>query len=111
MAKPIASHSPTPSAALEGVIRRICDKYPIARVEIFGPAAGSASPFQGELDLLVDFLPNSEPSLVEMGALREDLEQQLGCRIELVSRRAVESSLNSYRRRSILDHSHTLYAR
>lgn len=110
MAKPTAPLPATQFAALQGIIRRICEKYPIARIDSFGPE-GSASPFRGEMDLVVDFLPNSEPSLVEMGALREDLEQQLGCRIELVSRRAVESSLNSYRRRSILANPTTLYAR
>ena len=44
-----------------------------------------------------------------MGALKEDLEDQLGCPVDLVSRKAVEKSKNPYRRQSILADSVTVY--
>jgi predicted nucleotidyltransferase len=46
-----------------------------------------------------------------MGALQDDLEQTLGCRVDLLSRRAVETSRNILRRRSILANPVTIYAR
>jgi predicted nucleotidyltransferase len=46
-----------------------------------------------------------------MGALQDALEQQLGCRVDLLSRRAVEKSKNLSRRRAILAGPVALYAR
>ncbi len=80
-------------------------------MEAFGSLA-TGSPWLGSaMDFLVEFLPDSQAGLLEMGALREDLEQQLGCRVELLSRRAVEHGQNSYRRCAILANPVTLYAR
>jgi hypothetical protein len=42
--------------------------------------------------------------------LKEDLEQQLGVAVDLLSRPAVERSRNPYRRRSILADPITVYA-
>ncbi len=63
------------------------------------------------MDLLVEFLPGSNPRLFEMCLLKEDLEERLGCRVDLVSRRAVERSRNPIRRAAILAHPVSLYVR
>ena len=46
-----------------------------------------------------------------MGAMKEDLEERLGCSVDLVSRAAVEKSHNPDRRRSILAAPTLVYAR
>jgi predicted nucleotidyltransferase len=80
-------------------------------MEVFGSVArGEARP-DSDVDLLVEYLPGANPGLFEMGALKEDLEERLGCRVDLLSRRAVEQSLNPYRRQAILANHVTLYAR
>jgi predicted nucleotidyltransferase len=56
-------------------------------------------------------MPAASAGLFEMGALKEDLEERLGCRVDLLSRRAVERSRNPIRRRAILASPVTLYAR
>jgi len=60
---------------------------------------------------MVEFLPGSDVGLFEMGALKEDLEERLGCRVDLVSKRAVEQSRNPIRRAAILAHLIPVYVR
>lgn len=96
---------------LKSVARAVCGRHPVARLELFGSQAAGRTRPDSDVDLLVEFLPGSKPGLLEMGALQDELEQQLGCRVDLLSRRAVEKSRNAYRRRSILARPVTLYAR
>ncbi|MEO7799442.1 MAG: nucleotidyltransferase domain-containing protein [Opitutaceae bacterium] len=96
---------------LRAAVREVCASHPVARLEVFGSlAAGTARP-GSDVDLLVEFLPESKVGLIEMGALHEDLEQTLGRRVDLLSRRSVEKSRNAHRRRSILANPATIYAR
>ena len=46
-----------------------------------------------------------------MGELKEDLEERLGCRVDLVSRRAIERSRNPVRRAAILKKPVPVYVR
>jgi predicted nucleotidyltransferase len=64
-----------------------------------------------DVDLLVEFLPGSNIGLFEMGALKEDLEERLGCQVDLLSRRAVEHSRNPIRRAAILAQPIPVYVR
>jgi uncharacterized protein len=57
-----------------------------ASVRVFGSAArGDAGP-DSDVDLLVDFAPGT--SLMDHGELILDLEELLGCRVDVVSARA-----------------------
>ena len=98
-------------AALKSVVRDVCEHHPVARLELFGSQAAGRMRPDSDVDLLVEFLPGSKLGLLEMGALQDELEQQLGRKVDLLSRRAVEKSGNAYRRRSILTRPVTLYAR
>ncbi len=73
--------------------------------------ARGASKAGSDVDLMVEFLPDSSIGLFEMGALKEDIEERLGCRVDLVSRVAVEQSRNPIRRTTILAHSIPVYVR
>ena len=59
----------------------------------------------------VEFLPEARIGLLEMGELKEDLEDVLGCTVDLISKAAVERSRNPFRRNSILSAPLTVYAR
>jgi len=83
----------------------------VARLELFGSQATGSGRASSDVDLLVEFLPGSKPGLLEMGALQDELQERLGRKVDLLSRRAVEKSRNAYRRRSILAQPVTLYAR
>ena len=96
---------------LRAVVRSVCESHPVARVEVFGSIAQGTARAGSDVDLLVEFLPDATPGLFEMGSLKEDLEERLGCRVDLLSRRAVEKSRNAIRRRAILANPLTIYAR
>jgi predicted nucleotidyltransferase len=96
---------------IRAAVRAVCENSCVARVELFGSAARGANRPDSDVDLLVEFLPGSEIGLFEMGALKEDLEEWLGCRVDLVSRRAVERSRNPIRRAAILRNPIPVYAR
>jgi len=96
---------------VKAVVRAVCEKQPVARVQAFGSLVSGVPHAESDVDLLVEFLPGARVGLLEMGALKEDLEERLGCSVDLVSRVAVERSRNPYRRRSILSAPMTVYAR
>ena len=97
--------------ALRAAVGSVCESRPVARVELFGSLAQGTSNAGSDVDLLVAFLPGTRPGLFEMGSLKEELEERLGCRVDLLSRRAVEQSRNPIRRRAILANPVTVYAR
>jgi predicted nucleotidyltransferase len=96
---------------LRAAVLPVCESHPVARLEVFGSRAGGTARADSDVDLLVEFLPEANPGLFEMGALQDALEQQLGCRVDLLSRRAVEKSRNRFRRRAILAKPVAIYAR
>ena len=106
---------PPPAApsvdTLRTVLRSVCESRPVARVEVFGSLARGTPHPGSDVDLLVEFLPEATPGLFEMGSLKEELNERLGCRVDLLSRRAVEQSRNPIRRRAILADPLTIYAR
>lgn len=106
-----AANTASPFSGLRSVARAVCERHPVARLELFGSQAEGQMRADSDVDLLVEFLPGSKPGLLEMGALQDELEQRLGRKVDLLSRRAVEKSRNAYRRRSILARPVTLYAR
>ena len=103
--------APPPVEQIKIVVRSVCAKRGVARVDLFGSLARGTGHAGSDVDLMVEFLPGSNTGLFEMGALKQDLEEQLGCRVDLVSRRAVEKSRNPIRRSAILSSQVPVYAR
>ena len=96
---------------LRATVRPVCESHAVLRLDLFGSRAQGTAHVDSDVDLLVEFSPESNPGLFEMGALQDALEQRLGCRVDLLSRRAVEKSRNVFRRRAILAGPVVLYAR
>jgi predicted nucleotidyltransferase len=102
----------TPSIdALRAVVSAACASRQVARVDVFGSVAKQTTHPESDVDLLVEFLPGANIGLLEMGSLKEELEERLGCPVDLLSRPAIERSRNPYRRRSILENLVPVYAR
>lgn len=96
--------------SLSATVRPVCERHAVARMELFGSRASEQANEGSDYDFLVEFLPQANAGLLEMGGLKEDLEQELGHRVDLLSRAAVERSRNPFRRRSILAAPVTVYA-
>lgn len=106
------SSAPAPDlSALKVAIRDVCERHSVARMQLFGSRAVGRAHEGSDFDFLVEFLPQANVGLLEMGGLKEDLEEQLGHPVDLLSRASVERSQNLYRRRAILAAPVTVYAR
>lgn len=84
-------------------LEEFCRRWKIAELDLFGPALREDFRPDSDLDLLVSFTPDADSSLLDHGAMEEELSGILGRKVELVSRRAIERSSNWIRRRAILE--------
>jgi predicted nucleotidyltransferase len=78
-----------------------CRRWKIARLELFGSMLHEPSRAQ-DVDLLVTFAPDARWGLFEHERMERELSELLGRKVDLISRRAIESSENVLRRNSIL---------
>ena len=85
-----------------------CRHHGIARLEVFGSLARGESHPGSDIDLLVTFQPQ-----VHLGwdffELHKEIEDILGCEVDLRTRRSVEQDENAIRRRSILQSTREIY--
>jgi predicted nucleotidyltransferase len=86
-----------------------CQSHGVARLEVFGSLARGEPHPGSDIDLLVTFRPD-----IHLGwdffELHKELEDILGCEVDLLTRRSVEQDQNSIRRRSILQSTREIYA-
>ena len=86
-----------------------CQRHGIARLEVFGSLSRGESRRGSDVDLLVTFQPG-----VHLGwdffELHKELEDLLGCEVDLLTRRSVEQDENAIRRRSILQSTREIYS-
>ncbi len=64
----------------ESELARLCTQHHIRRLALFGSQLkGTASP-DSDIDLLVEFLPDARPTLLDMAQIEIELSQALGGR-------------------------------
>ncbi|GLV48963.1 nucleotidyltransferase [Thermus sp. LT1-2-5] len=64
-------------------IRRLCAKYGVQDVRVFGSVARWEADEESDLDLLVTLEPGR--TLLDLGGLQYELESLLGCRVDVVT--------------------------
>jgi len=74
-------------------IERICRRYGVKELAVFGSAAREELRADSDIDLLVEFLPDAEVSLLQHLAAERELSELLGRRVDLVSKRALRDAL------------------
>ncbi|MFN0120000.1 MAG: nucleotidyltransferase family protein, partial [Blastocatellia bacterium] len=62
-----------------------------------------------DVDVLVSFAPEAAWGLLDQVRMQMELEQALGRKVDLVSRRAIENSANWIRRQEILRTAQLVY--
>lgn len=72
-------------------VLRICAKYGARNVRVFGSVARGEADEQSDLDFLVEMEPGR--SLFDLGGLQYDLEQLLGCPVDVVTEQGLKARI------------------
>ncbi len=88
------------------MLEEFCERWKIAALETF--EAGGLEDY--ELHMLVTFKPEAKWGLWEHSQMQEELSELLGRAVELVTRRAIETSRSAYLKESILGSARLVYS-
>ena len=78
------------------IILKIADKHGAQKVRVFGSFASNTATSSSDLDLLVNL--DHGRDLLDLIAFKQELEEQIGCRVDVVT----ENGLSPHLRESIL---------
>lgn len=108
---PQAAYQVTPQTKLHiprGRLAALCRKYHIRKLSLFGSAARNELTPESDVDLLVEFPPQSSVSLMDIHALQEEFSALFGGRkVDVATPEILD---NPFRRKTILPELRTLYA-
>jgi uncharacterized protein len=90
----------------ETALADLCRLYRVRELSLFGSAARGDMRPDSDIDLLVEFLPESEVDLVDYAGLMLDLARLLGRKVDLVSKNGLKPLI----RASVLEEARLLYA-
>ena len=65
---------------------------------------------ESDIDLLADFEPDEQWSLMDLVRAQEEFSRLLGRKVDLVERKSLERSANFIRREAILNSTEVVYA-
>ncbi len=86
----------------EALLSGFCDRWRIARLEVFGSIVRDDVGPDSDADVLVTFRPDADWGLIDHARMEEELTALFGRRVDLLTRRAVERSANTIRRDAII---------
>ena len=92
-------------------LAQLCRRFGVRRLEVFGSAAREADfdAARSDIDFLVEFGAQAD-DLARFLDFKQALEALLGRRVDLVDRKAIETSRNYIRKRRILTGAEPVYA-
>lgn len=91
-------------------IEEFCRRWQITEMALFGSVLRDDFRPDSDVDVLVTFAQEFEPSLSDLLTMEEQLGEMLGRRIDLVRRSLVERNRNYIIRRDILHTARQVYA-
>ena len=86
-----------------------CRRWQVNELALFGSALRDDFGSESDVDILVTFTPGAEWGLLDNVNMELELSGLLGCKVDLLTRRAVELSPNWIRRREILNTVKVIY--
>jgi len=73
----------------EAALADVCRRYQIKELSLFGSTARGEQRQDSDIDLLVEFLPDAQRSLLTHIAAQRELSELLGRQVDLVSKRTL----------------------
>jgi predicted nucleotidyltransferase len=90
----------------ETSLAELCRRYRVRELAFFGSAARGEMRPDSDIDMLVEFLPDSGIDLVDYAGLMLELSHLLGRKVDLVSKKGLKPLI----RASVLNEARPLYA-
>jgi predicted nucleotidyltransferase len=90
-------------------VNEFCKRWKIDELALFGSVLHDGFRPDSDVDILVRFHPDARHSLFDMARMQNELQDILGRKVDLVSRRAIEMSRNHIRKKAILDSAEIVY--
>ncbi len=91
-------------------IQAFCMRQNISELSLFGSALSEDFGPESDIDLLIRFSPEARPTLLDLVRMKEELGKIIGRDVDLVSKDAIETSRNRFRRQAILESAKIIYA-
>jgi len=85
-------------------------RWKVAEFALFGSVLRDDFGPESDIDVLVTIAPDSRWTLIGHVRVQNELAELLGRRVDLVSRRDIERSLNHLRKKEILDSAEVICA-
>ena len=73
----------------EAALADVCRRYQIKELSLFGSTARGEQRQDSDIDLLVEFLPDAQRSLLTHIAAQRELSELLGRQVDLMSKRTL----------------------
>jgi hypothetical protein len=93
----------------EEQLKEICKRYLIRELAVFGSALRQDFNDKSDVDLLIEFEPESGITLFNIVDLKEEFEKLFGRDVDIVSKKAIQQSRNHLKRKSILANFKVIY--
>jgi predicted nucleotidyltransferase len=93
----------------EDKLVEFCQRWKVSELALFGSVLREDFRSDSDIDILVTFAPDAKRGLLVLVKMKYELEDLLGREIDLVSKRAIETSHNWIRRNEILETAQVMY--
>lgn len=90
-------------------LEALCIRWKVTRLDLFGSVLRADFGPQSDVDILVDFDPAAQWSLMDLARMEIELAGVMGRSVDLVERKAVEQGSNPIRRAHILAETRNVY--
>lgn len=87
-------------------IERLCKKYEISELSLFGSRARGDFKYASDFDFLVEFLPGAYVSLITLGNLQIELEAVLHADVDVVPKQGLKQVI----KKQVLSEAKIVYA-
>lgn len=79
----------------ESQVAEICQRYHVKELFVFGSAARGEMRPGSDIDLLVDFLPDAHPGLLDLSAMKREFSELLGRPVDLAVKPGLKPRIRS----------------
>lgn len=91
-------------------IADFCRRWKISELALFGSVLRADFRPESDIDVLVTFAPDARWTLLDHVDMQDELKALFRRNVDLISRRGIERSRNSIRRKEILESAEVIYA-